>query len=154
ELTRPEAEMLATMVRGLILQTIELLNHPTRPSGWTHSDPRVLQAQGLASGSFPAAFAKVVPRLGGLAERLAGQHASFLDIGVGVGWLAIGMCRAFPALQVVGVDPYEPSLALARRNIAERELEARITLRAQRAEDIDDTAAFDLAWFSVPFVPS
>ena len=75
----------------------------------------------------------------GLSERLASSGASFLDVGVGVGVIAVGMAHELPALRVVGVDPYAPALALARDR-ERRRLEARAELREQRGEDIPDPA--------------
>ncbi len=37
------------------------------------------------------------------------QSGSFLDVGTGVGWLAIEAARTRPALRVVGIDLWEPS---------------------------------------------
>lgn len=88
-------------------QALDIVNEPFRPNTWSHADATILQAQGAASG--------VVARL----VREAGLgHASIriLDIGTGVGGLAIAFCEAFPQSTVVGVDPWEPSLALARNN--------------------------------------
>jgi SAM-dependent methyltransferase len=149
-----EATALAGLVRGMLLQTLDLLQHPARASGWEHTDPRVLQAQGLGSASFPPALAAVLPSIDGLGARLEANGASFLDVGVGVAWLSIAMCRQWPALTAVGIDPHEPALAIARRNLAEQSLEGRITLRAQKVEELDDVSAFDLAWLPAPFLPS
>jgi 2-polyprenyl-3-methyl-5-hydroxy-6-metoxy-1,4-benzoquinol methylase len=94
----------------------------------------------------------VVPLLDGLAERLAAPGAAFLDIGVGVAALSIAMARQWPLLRVVGIDPWEPALEIARGNVEEAGLTDRIELRCQTAEVLPDVAAFDLVWFSGPFV--
>ena len=97
----------------------------------------------------------LVPALGGdIAARLDGEGASFLDVGSGVAALSVAMCRVWPALRVVGVDPWEPALALARGHVAAAGLADRIELRAATAETLSDTAAFDLAWVPTFFIPA
>jgi precorrin-6B methylase 2 len=46
------------------------------------------------------------------------RPGAFFDIGTGVGWLAIEAARFWPALRVVGIDPWEAVLTLARNNLA------------------------------------
>ena len=89
---------------------------------------------------------RLAPELGDLGERLARPGARFLDVGVGVASLAIAMCREFPALTAVGLDPYEVPLTLARANVAAAGLGDRVELRASTVEQLRDQAAFDLAW--------
>jgi SAM-dependent methyltransferase len=127
-----------------------------RPPGaaWSDTDPSVLQAAGDASAGFPAALERsIAPRLAGLPERLAAEGASFLDVGVGVAALAVGMVRRWPSLRVVGVDPWAPSIALARDNVRAAGLADRIELREQGAEVLPDEDRFDLAWVPGVFVP-
>src|SRR5439155_7055194 len=69
----------------------------------------------------------------------------------GVGALAIAFCRTFPASTVVGIDPWEPSLALARANVAAADLGSRITLVNARIEDFTDDS-FDLVWMPAIFL--
>jgi ubiquinone/menaquinone biosynthesis C-methylase UbiE len=92
------------------------------------------------------------PALDGLAERLESPSANFLDVGTGVGALAIEMCRQFPNLRIVGIDPFETALAQARTKVAEAKLEGRIELRAQRVEELADDSCFDLVHIPIPFL--
>ncbi|MBC8103174.1 MAG: class I SAM-dependent methyltransferase [Cytophagales bacterium] len=78
---------------------------------------------------------------------------SLLDIGVGAAGLSVAMARLWPSLTVVVIDPWEPSLALARENVQSAGLTDRIELREQAAEDVSDTDAFDLAWIPSAFIP-
>jgi SAM-dependent methyltransferase len=118
-----------------------------QPAGWRHTDPAILQAQGDSSGQFAFALkAHIAPALGDLAERLGRPGVTFLDVGAGVGALSIAMCQAFPSLRVVGVDPYDVPLALARANVAAAGLGERIELRRAPIQELRDEAAFDLAW--------
>jgi SAM-dependent methyltransferase len=81
------------------------------------------------------------------------ENCRFLDIGTGVGWLAIEAAKTWPGMRVVGLDIWEPSLQLAASNIAAEGLQERITLRHQNVTEIDDEAAFDLVWLPSPFLP-
>jgi SAM-dependent methyltransferase len=154
ELAPAEAEFVNGLVRTVLLQAVEFLDAPNRPAGWKHTDPRILQGQGAASATLvPVLRDVVVPRLDGLAARLHAPGAVFLDVGVGVAALSVAMCRAWPTLHVIGLDPFQPALVLAEQNVAEASLQDRIALRQIGAEDITDTDAFDLVWFSLPFVP-
>jgi len=55
---------------------------------------------------------------------------------------------------VVGIDPWEPALRIARRNVAESDAKERIDLRPQGVEQLQDTAEFALAWLPAPFIPA
>src|SRR5207247_7716801 len=75
--------------------------------------------------------------------------ARILDIGTGVGALAVAFCHTFADSTVVGIDPWEPSLALARENVTTAGLGTRITLRNARIEAFDDDDGFDLVGMPV-----
>ena len=114
----------------------------------------VLQAAGDISAGFAQGLTRnVAPALEGLSERLARPGATFLDVGVGVASLAIAMARLCPELRIVGVDPWQPSLRLARENVDRAGLGDRIELREQGGETLEDEAAFDLAWLATAFMP-
>ena len=55
---------------------------------------------------------------------------------------------------MVGIDPWEPALRIARRNVAESDAKERIDLRPQGVELLQDTAEFALAWLPAPFIPA
>jgi 16S rRNA G1207 methylase RsmC len=75
---------------------------------------------------------------------------AFLDVGTGVGWLAIEAARSWPALRVV--DPWEPALTLARQNLAQRGVAERVELRSQRVEQLEEATTFTVAWLPGPFI--
>ena len=156
ELEGVSTEALATLlaeIRLTFLQGVKLLYSPVLQPGWTHTEVDLLLSQGQASAPVASLFQQVViPQLDGLAARLSAPTASFLDVGVGVATVSIAMSLQWPALQVVGIDPWEPALALARQKVATAGLEDRIKLRLQAVEDLTDIAAFDLVWFSTPFI--
>ena len=56
-------------------------------------------------------------------------------------------------MQIVGIDIWEPSLKLAESNVAEEELQHRITLRRQDVTEVNEIEAFDLAFIPSMFLP-
>jgi SAM-dependent methyltransferase len=142
-------------IRFNMLLDAKLFFHPTSPLAWTHTENEILQAGGEVSAGFADALTlTIVPRLDGLSQRLGSQDGSFLDVGVGVAGLSIAMAHRWPSLNVVGIDPWAPALALARENVMHAGLSARILLREQMVEDLSDTDAFDLAWLPSAFIPA
>ncbi|HEY8077019.1 MAG TPA: class I SAM-dependent methyltransferase [Labilithrix sp.] len=143
-------------VRSTLLQAVALLDRAANQDfggGWSHADPALLQAQGDASSGLAGAFKMIIgPQLEGLAARLEQPGVRFLDVGVGVAALAIGMCRAFPTVSVVGVDAAEAPLAIARDRVAKAGLADRVELRRASIEDLADDQAFDLAWLPSFFI--
>jgi SAM-dependent methyltransferase len=133
-------------------QAADLLERPARPPGWFYDDPLVLEAQGLASRLNVGAIAAIAEQRPPLAAILK-SPGTFLDVGTGVARLAIEVARRWPALRVVGVDPWRPALTIAHQNVAESGLAGRIELRAERAGDLTDNNAYSLAWLPAPFFP-
>jgi precorrin-6B methylase 2 len=129
----------STMLR----QAVDLIDDPVRPGGWYYTDPQVLQSQGASS---------VI-----IAQLLAGagigrDGARILDVGTGVGALAVAFCRTFRDSTVVGLDTWELSLELARQNVAAAGLGSRITLRSTPIDAFADGDGFDLVWMPVIFL--
>jgi hypothetical protein len=148
----PMGTSLRGEIRGTLLQALALLDAPAT-TGWRHTDRALLQAQGDASmGLVPMLKMHMIPTLGDLQSRLDSADARFLDVGVGVASLAIGMCRAFPSLRVVGVDSYDVPLAIARENVERAGLGERIELVRGAIEALDQKGAFDLAWLPTFFI--
>jgi predicted O-methyltransferase YrrM len=143
-------------IRSTLMQALAMLDASAAPRverGWRHTNPALLQAQGDASAAMPGIFkSNLLPSMGDLAARLERQGARLLDVGVGVGSLAIAMCRAFPQLHVVGVDSFDVPLAMARANVTRAGLEGRIELRLGTIEDLGASGSFDLAWLPTFFI--
>jgi SAM-dependent methyltransferase len=129
--------------------------HPQgRTIGWNYTEATILEGAGATSAGFVGPLAQaLLPGLEGAMDRLGAPGGSFLDVGVGVAGLAIAIARRWPSLRIVGIDPWQPSLALARANVAKAGLADRIELREQRAEDLTDERAFDVAWLPAIFMP-
>ena len=156
-LQTPARDALLADIRSVYLQSCAMIDAAKRRTllaGWSHTDPELLAAQGASSGSLFHTLAQTLfPRLDALIERLQSPTGTFLDVGTGVGAIAIQMCRLFPRLHVVGLEPQDAPLAEARRNVAAAKLRERIELRAQRIEDLADREAFDLVWLPQVFLP-
>ena len=144
ELTDRERSIVVSFARSYLRQSLELMDDPGRPNAWSHSDPTILQAQGAAS----AVVATLISGAG-----LGAPGIRVLDIGSGVAGLSVAFCREFPDATVVGLDPWEPSMELARANVAEAGLEDRITLEKKTIQAYEDSQGFDLIWFPSFFIP-
>jgi SAM-dependent methyltransferase len=132
-------------------QATDQLENPAQAPGWTYEDPVVLESQGQVSRLIVRNIGTVAaerPDMG-LALRKPGV---LLDIGTGVGWLAIEAARTWPALRVVGIDSWEPALSLARSNLSRSDVEERVEFRFQKLEQLADDAVFTLAWLPGPFI--
>ena len=153
ELDSSDIEALLGIIEGLLAQAADFVARPGR-EGWDHDLPSILLAQGHSSALVAGVLHRgVVPALGeGLAQRLEQPGAVFLDVGAGVGALAIEVCRLWPSLRVVAVEPWEPALVLARELVAAAGLQQRIEIRAGVVEELDDVERFDLAWLPTFFI--
>jgi len=129
----------------MLRQAMDLIDDPVRPGGWYYTDPRIIQGQGASS----VVVAQLIVGAG-----IGRPDARILDIGTGVGALAVAFCGAFPDSTVVGIDPWELSLELARQNVAAAGVESRITLLQTRIEAFEDDEGFDLVWMPVIFLSS
>ncbi|MDP9335659.1 MAG: class I SAM-dependent methyltransferase [Actinomycetota bacterium] len=141
-----EARERATVIghaTTMLRQAIGLIDDPVRSGGWYYTDPQILQGQGASS----VIIAQLIAGAG-----IGGHDARILDIGTGVGALAVAFCRTFPDSTVVGIDTWELSLELARQNVAAARLGSRITLRAEPIDAFEDDDGFDLVWMPVIFL--
>jgi predicted O-methyltransferase YrrM len=141
ELDPQQRAMFIAIARLYLRQAVDLLDNADAEPGWTYTDPAILQDWGRISMMVPAAIASSHPDLA--------KVDSFLDVGTGVGLLAIAAASTWPQASIVGIDVWQPSLDQAGANVAQANLDARITLRAQDARAIDDVDAFDCV-----FVPT
>jgi SAM-dependent methyltransferase len=147
------AAMHSALLQGA--QIVQKARSRTLISGWTYSDPELLQAQGTFSTGVVAAWtSQVIPGLDDLENQLQKRGAAFLDVGTGVAALAIAMCRQFPDLRAVGIDPHEPALVEARQNVKKAGLSDRVELRRLGVEALDDESSFNLANLPTLFLPA
>jgi SAM-dependent methyltransferase len=144
ELPGPQRQMVTGVIRMGLHQACDLVDNPGRPPGWTFTDPAILQGWGRGSAMVPGALAAAVPELADV--------RSFLDVGSGVGLLAIAAAGVWPRATVVGIDVWKPSLEAAAANVRSAGLSDRITVRDQDVAALDDSDAYDCAWFPTFFV--
>ncbi|MFN0039514.1 MAG: class I SAM-dependent methyltransferase [Burkholderiales bacterium] len=83
---------------------------------------------------------KILPALGGLAEKLAAGGA-ILEIGCGTGNFLMQAAKAFPNARLAGVDIDDESLALAREKIGKAGLAGRIEVHKEKVDAA--AASFD-----------
>jgi protein-L-isoaspartate O-methyltransferase len=129
--------MMAGLIRTMFAQSADLLGCPTRDAGWFYTDPVVLEGVGRGSMMMPTLL------------RGSGEFtdvSSLLDIGTGVGLLAVSAARVWPECTVTGIDVWEPSLELARGNVKAAGLDHRIEIRRQDMRDLDDVDRYDCVW--------
>jgi 2-polyprenyl-3-methyl-5-hydroxy-6-metoxy-1,4-benzoquinol methylase len=67
------------------------------------------------------------------------------DIGCGAGWSSIAIARTYPNAQVDGYDLDEPSVEMARQNVAEEGLSDRVRIHCRDASDPTLSGHYDLA---------
>jgi protein-L-isoaspartate O-methyltransferase len=121
---------------------------------WVEQDMGTKAALGRGSSLAGPVFVEVLaPRLGDLADRLAAGDAAALDVGTGVGEIAVALAEAAPSLRVVGIDVLDDVLAAARGRVVERGVAGRVVLRHQDVATLADVEAFDLAYLPAYFVP-
>jgi precorrin-6B methylase 2 len=150
-MNRGQAQAALGLIRTSFRQATDLLENPDRAPGWVYEDPVVLDSQGQVSRLIVRGIAAAAAQRPDLASTLQ-QPGTFLDVGAGVGWLAIEAAQTWPTLHVVGVDSWQPALDLARKNLAQSSLAERVELRLQRIEELTDEAVFALAWLPAPFI--
>jgi SAM-dependent methyltransferase len=144
DLTPQQQAILAGIVRLYLHQALDLLTEPGRAPGWSYTDPVILDGWGRASAMMPRALAAAMPQVG--------EVRSFLDVGAGVGLLAVAAAELWPQAEVVSIDTFEPALERARANLAQAGMTGRITLRDQDLADVDDADRYDLAWVPTFFI--
>ena len=138
-----QATQMAAGIKTFFAQASDLVANAEREPGWSYTDPELLDGQGKTS--------MLVPQLFSSAPELKNAR-SFLDVGTGVGWMAIAITRLWPEATVTGLDTYQLALDMAKRNVSQAGLEQRISLRAQDVSELDDTECYDAAWLPSFFI--
>ena len=119
---------------------------------WAAQSDEALLAQGRASARGAAAFAQFgFPMLAGLQEAFA-EGARMLDVGTGVGAMAVAYAELFPRLTVVGIDVMPRVLGLAEQTVAASSVSDRIILREQNVSSLDEPETYAFAWLPAPFI--
>ncbi|WP_157127283.1 methyltransferase domain-containing protein [Cnuibacter physcomitrellae] len=120
---------------------------------WTDVGDEAMIAQGRSSALMATVILQRIAPAYGVLRGDAPARA--LDVGTGVGAIALALAEGVIALQVTGIDIAERPLELAERRLAEvaSEPASRIRLRRQDVTTLGDEAAYDLVWVPVPFLP-
>jgi precorrin-6B methylase 2 len=142
-LSAEQRDMASAVIRMYLHEATDLVDDPARGMGWSFTDEAILQGWGRGS--------MMVPRQLAAAPELANVH-TFLDVGTGVGLLAIAAARVWPQATIVGIDVWEPSLDAASANVRRADLEGRITIRNQDVAMLDDVETYECAWVPTFFL--
>ena len=151
EVLTVRADHSTALIQTAMHQAIDLMENPARAAGWCYEDPTILQSQGQVSRLIVYSIDELAFDRPDLRAALQ-QPGTLLDVGTGAGWVAIEAARVWPGLRVVGIDVWEPALALARKNAAATGFAPRIEFRLQRVELLDEAATLSVAWFPGPFI--
>ena len=151
EISSDQEEIALGIIESFFRQALDLLENPARNPGWSYADPTVINGQGMTSRAFVRTFETISASVGDFRATLD-RPGVFLDAGTGAGWLAIEVARCWPSWRVVGIDCWQPSVELARANIAASGVEDRIELRVQSVEQLQEENAFSIAWLPGPFL--
>ncbi|MDR3478440.1 MAG: class I SAM-dependent methyltransferase [Gammaproteobacteria bacterium] len=112
--------------------------------GWHYTDESILQAQGTYSEYIVTDCIPLDPKLHHL---LSQPQSVLLDVGAGVGKITLLLCKTYPSLRVVAIEPADKPYALAQTNIQQSTFHDRIELRKIFIEELDDQNVFDVIWF-------
>lgn len=150
-LSAPERQQALGLIQTFFKEAEDLLTRPERPPGWVFEDPAILDGIGTASAGMVGRIAALADARPWFAAALAGP-GTFLDVGTGVGGLALAVAERWPQLDVVGIDRWPPSLALAERNRRNSPCAGRVGFLHRALEELDDEARFTAAWLPTPFI--
>lgn len=151
DLTPQDRMTIRAFMVAFFRQAAELIENPGRPAGWSFEDPVILNSIGQGSKVIVQAMANLAATEPELADRLS-RPARFLDVGTGVGWIAIEAARRWPALSVDGIDIFPPALTIAAQNLIGSGVADRVAFQAQDVLDLHSTNRHALAFFAGPFI--
>ncbi|OAE48374.1 class I SAM-dependent methyltransferase [Agrobacterium tumefaciens] len=144
-----QSNLALTMIGMALSEANELFQRPDRGSNWEIADRDAMQAIGRASES---AFSRIRSLAEADTQMRQTLSGTFLDVGTGVGGIALEAARTCPELVVEGIDIWEPALEIARENIAQSEFKDRVTIRHLDVSDLDEHNKYSLAWLPTMFL--
>ncbi|MDT0263353.1 SAM-dependent methyltransferase [Jatrophihabitans lederbergiae] len=152
ETSATSASVAAAMLSSLRLAVAAAGSETTQ--GWAEQPDEVLLRQGRASAATGRAIAKrIVPDLTGLLERLSRPGGRVLDVGTGVGALAIALVQELPHVRVTAIDILDRAIRLARVELDGAGVDRdSIELRQQDAADLTEVDCYDMVWLPAPFL--
>ncbi|HEY8383326.1 MAG TPA: class I SAM-dependent methyltransferase [Microvirga sp.] len=128
-------------------------DHAITLDGWRFEDPEVIEAQGALTSLWAERAVPKLRFLPGLMPRLKAPGAALLDVGAGAAGLSLSLCRHFPHLTAVALEPAPHPARIGEAHVREAGLHNRIEIRRQRVEHMEDEGAFDLAFLPQMFLP-
>jgi 2-polyprenyl-3-methyl-5-hydroxy-6-metoxy-1,4-benzoquinol methylase len=115
---------------------------------WSAFGSGMTEGQGFFNRSWllGALGSEYLPSIPDVHARLqADPPARVLDVACGVGWAGIAIAKAYPKVTVLGMDPDESAIALARRNAEEHGVADRVRFEVKDAAEIEAGGPFDFA---------
>jgi precorrin-6B methylase 2 len=149
ELDEAELAPMLTTIEMAFAEGSELFKNPGRTAGWKVEDRQLLQAMGRASST---AFDRIVGLAASRASLREALDGLFLDVGTGVGGIAIRAAEMCPDLDIEAIDIWEPALRLVAENVAASPHAGRIKLRNLDVAAIEAGPRYTLAWLPTMFM--
>jgi len=152
-LTDPESPYsMAPLARSLVAvsRATEPLLDAFRSGGgvsWEVFGQDMVEAQGDFNRPWLlSSFGKEhVPSIPDVHDRLISGEARVADVACGVGWAAIAIAQAYPAVRIDGFDLDAAAIAIAQENAAAAGVDDRVTFQVRDAGDPTLAGSYDLA---------
>jgi SAM-dependent methyltransferase len=146
----PEEARAAKMTAEMaIAEAGDILRHPNRKGPWNVEDPYLLHKQGQASRQ---AFRQIMSFAEERPALLQALSKRFLDVGTGVGAIALEAAASCPVLTIDGIDIWEPSLEYARKNVAASPYKDRINILKQDVTTLPPIPRYSVMWLPTMFL--
>jgi len=151
------AETFKAALRAPLLQTEDFRRRLETGSlhldGWSHTDDAIIEAQGTLTRHWTTRALPKLKFLPGLVPQLEAPGALLLDVGAGAAGLSIALCRHFPRLSAVALEPAPHPAELGEKHIRQAGLANRVAIRRERVEEMQEDSTFDLAFLPQMFLP-
>ena len=132
-----------------LAESSELFKNPGRTAAWQVADRQLLQAMGRASSN---AFDRILGLAGTRPSLRVALDGVFLDVGTGVGGIALRAADTCRDLRIDAIDIWEPALVLATENIGASPHAGRIRLRRLDVTELPPGPRYTLAWLPTMFL--
>lgn len=149
DLPDADSARLATAVEMAFAESADLFRQPDRGGAWNVEDPELLHAFGRASRG---AFDRILWLAGQRSALRDCLNGRFLDVGTGVGGIALRAADACPGLEIDGIDIWEPALRLAREAVAASPHHARVRISHGDVAALEAGARYTLVWLPTMFM--